>query len=44
MEQNNQHNFAKQKTSSRELPKNCESLYLEALKYYNKLKVNSISA
>ena len=35
--------FAKQKTSSRELPKNCESLYLEALKYYNKLKVNSIS-
>jgi hypothetical protein len=36
--------FAKQKTSSRELPKNCESLYLEALKYYNKLKVNSISA
>ena len=36
--------FAKQKTSSRELPKNCESLYLEALKYYDKLKVNSISA
>ena len=36
--------FAKQKTSSRELPKNCESLYIEALKYYNKLKVNSISA
>ena len=35
--------FAKQKTSSRELPKNCESLYLEALKYYNKLKINSIS-
>lgn len=36
--------FAKQKTSSRELPKNCESLYLEALKYYDKLKANSISA
>ena len=36
--------FAKQNTSSRELPKNCESLYLEDLKYYYKLKVNSISA
>jgi len=35
--------FAKQKTSSRELPKHCESLYLEALKYYDKLKINSIS-
>ena len=35
--------FVKQKTSSRELPKNCESLYLEALKYYDKLKINSIS-
>ena len=35
--------FIKQKTSSRELPKHCESLYLEALKYYNKLTINSIS-
>ena len=35
--------FTKQKTSSRELPKHCESLYLEALKYYNKLTINSIS-
>ena len=35
--------FAKQKTSSRELPKHCESLYLEALNYYDKLKINSIS-
>tara|TARA_B100000212_G_scaffold332488_1_gene300810 strand:+ start:307 stop:1014 length:708 start_codon:yes stop_codon:yes gene_type:complete len=35
--------FVKQKTSSRELPKHCESLYLEALKYYDKLKINSIS-
>ena len=35
--------FAKQKTSSRELPKHCESLYLDALKYYDKLKTNSIS-
>ncbi len=35
--------FIKQKTSSRELPKHCESLYLEALKYYDKLKINSIS-
>ena len=32
----------KQKTSSRELPKNCQSLYIESLKYYNKLTVNSI--
>ena len=35
--------FVKQKTSSRELPKNCESLYIEALKYYDKLQINSIS-
>ena len=35
--------FTKQKTSSRELPKHCESLYLEAVKYYDKLKINSIS-
>ena len=34
--------FVKQKTSSRELPKNCQSLYIESLKYYNKLTVNSI--
>jgi len=35
--------FVKQKTSSRELPKNCQSLYIESLKYYNKLTVNSIN-
>ena len=34
--------FVKQKTSSRELPKNCQSLYIESLKYYNKLTANSI--
>ena len=35
--------FVKQKTSSRELPKNCQSLYIESLKYYNKLTANSIT-
>ena len=35
--------FVKQKTSSRELPKNCQSLYIEALKFYNKLTANSIT-
>ena len=35
--------FIKQKTSSRELPKNCQSLYIESLKYYNKLTANSIT-
>ncbi len=35
--------FVKQKTSERELPKHCETLYLEALNYYDKLKINSIS-
>ena len=36
--------FVKQKSSERDLPKNCESLHFEALKYYNKLTVNSIKA
>ena len=36
--------FVKQKTSKRKLPKHCESLYFDALKYYDKLTVNSITA
>ena len=39
----NSSGFSKQKTSNRELPIECESLYIESLKYYNKLKKNSIS-
>ena len=39
----NSNGFTKQKTSSRELPKNCQSLYIESLKYYNKLSSNSIT-
>ena len=38
----NSSGFSKQKTSNRELPIECESLYIESLKYYNKLKKNSI--
>ena len=34
--------FVKQKTSNRELPKHCEPLYFDALKYYDKLSINSI--
>ena len=34
--------FMKQKTSKRELPKHCEALYFDALKYYNKLSKNSL--
>ena len=34
--------FIKQKTSERNLPENCNELYFEALKYYNKLTINSI--
>jgi len=34
--------FTRQKTSDRELPKNCEQLYFDALKYYDKLSLNSI--
>ena len=37
------HQASKQKTSTRELPIECESLYIESLKYYNKLKTNSIT-
>ena len=39
----NSSGFSKQKTSSRELPIECESLYIESLKYYDKLKTNSIT-
>ena len=39
----NSNGFTKQKTSSRELPKNCQSLYIESLKYYDKLSSNSIT-
>ena len=39
----NSKGFTKQKTSSRELPKNCQSLYIESLKYYDKLSSNSIT-
>ena len=39
----NSEGFTKQKTSSRELPKNCQSLYIESLKYYDKLSSNSIT-
>ena len=34
----NSSGFSKQKTSTRELPIECESLYIESLTYYNKLK------
>tara|TARA_B100000886_G_scaffold173669_1_gene118826 strand:+ start:4472 stop:5179 length:708 start_codon:yes stop_codon:yes gene_type:complete len=39
----NSKGFTQQKTSSRELPKNCQSLYIESLKYYDKLSSNSIT-
>ena len=38
----NSSGFVKQKTSERDLPENCNELYFEALKYYNKLTINSI--
>ena len=34
--------FVKQRTSTRKLPKHCEQLYFDALKYYDKLSINSI--
>ena len=40
----NSSGFSKQKTSNRELPIECESLYIESLKYYDKLTANSITA